>query len=98
MRQDFLLSVALTAGATMPAGAQTVSRRLGRPMAVHSSRTSPAPQFEEDQPMYLDKTEALRQVRPADDAPHEPRRREHRVQMTFADEAAPALRASTGTP
>ena len=66
-------------------------------MAVHSSRTSPAPEFEEDQPMYLDKTEALRQVRPADDASHEPRRREHRVQMTFADEAAPALRASTST-
>jgi hypothetical protein len=24
----------------------------GPPMAVHSSRTSPAPEFEEDQPMY----------------------------------------------
>jgi hypothetical protein len=64
-------------------------------MAVHSSRTSPAPEFEEDQPMYPDKTEAVRPVRPADDASPEPRRREHGVQMTFADEVAPALRAST---
>src|SRR6516164_3865203 len=64
-------------------------------MAVHSSRTSPAPEFEKDQPMYPDKTEALRQVRPTDDASPEPRRREHRVEMTFAEEAAPALRAST---
>ena len=45
--------------------------------------------------MYPDKTEALRQVRPTDDASPEPRRREHRVEMTFAEEAAPALRAST---
>ena len=47
--------------------------------------------------MYPDKTEAIRQVRTTDDASPEPRRREHRVQMTFADEAAPALRASTST-
>jgi hypothetical protein len=43
------------------------------------------------------KTEALRPVRPAD-ALQEPRRAAaHRVQMSFADEAAPALRASTST-
>ena len=51
--------------------------------------------------MYPDKTEALRPIRPAYDALQEPRRatarREHRVQMSFADEAAPALRASTST-
>jgi hypothetical protein len=29
MRQDFLLSVALTAGETMPAGAQTVTPATG---------------------------------------------------------------------
>jgi hypothetical protein len=60
-----------------------------------------APEFEEDQPMYPDKTEALRPVRPAYNAQQEPRRaaarREHRVQMSFPDEAAPALRASTST-
>jgi hypothetical protein len=60
-----------------------------------------APEFEEDQPMYPDKTEAIRPVRPAYDAPQEPRRasarREHRVQMSFAEEAAPALRASAST-
>jgi len=44
--------------------------------------------------MYPDKTEALR---PADDAPREPRRREHRVQISFADEAVSALRAPTST-
>jgi hypothetical protein len=44
------------------------------------------------------KTEALRPVRPAYDALQEPRRAAaHRVQMSFADEAAPALRASTST-
>ena len=47
--------------------------------------------------MYPDKTEAIRQVRTTDDASPEPRRREHRVQMTFADEAAPALHASTSS-
>jgi hypothetical protein len=60
-----------------------------------------APEFEEDQPMYPEKTEALRPVRPAYDALQEPRRasarREHQVQMSFADEAAPALRTSTST-
>jgi hypothetical protein len=66
-----------------------------------------APEFE-DQPMYPDKTEALRPVRPAYDAVQEPRRaavrREHRVQMSLADQAplevtppTPALRASTST-
>ena len=44
--------------------------------------------------MYPDKTEAFR---PADDAPREPRRREHRVQISFADEAVSALRAPTST-
>jgi hypothetical protein len=51
--------------------------------------------------MYPDKTEARRPIRPAYDALQEPRRatarREHQVQMSFADEAAPALRASTST-
>src|SRR6516162_2559238 len=47
--------------------------------------------------MYPDKTEAIRQVRTTDDASPEPRPREHRVQMTFAEEAAPALHASTSS-
>jgi hypothetical protein len=51
--------------------------------------------------MYLDRTEALRPIIPAYDILHQPRRaaarREHRVQMSFAEEAAPALRASAST-
>jgi hypothetical protein len=51
--------------------------------------------------MYLDRTEALRPIIPAYDILHQPRRaaarREHQVQMSFADEAAPALRASAST-
>ena len=73
----------------------------GRIIGPLSTGVMRAPVFEEDQPMYPDKTEALRPVRPAYDALQEPRRaaarREHQVQMSFADEAAPALRASTST-
>jgi hypothetical protein len=51
--------------------------------------------IEEDQPMYFDKADALRPI------VHEPRRaaarRERRVQMSFAGEASPTLRASTST-
>jgi hypothetical protein len=53
-----------------------------------------APEFEEDQLMCPDKTEALRPLRPSDDAAHEPRRaptwREDGVQMSLGGEAAPA--------
>jgi hypothetical protein len=49
--------------------------------------------IEEGQPMYLDKTEALRPIRPAYDALQEPRRAVARRE----EEAVPALRASTST-
>jgi hypothetical protein len=89
--------------------AKSKSRMTGEPSAKPTSRAiGPlptgvmyAPEFEEDQPRCPNKTEALRPLRPADAAAHEPRQaptwREDGVQMSLGGEAAPALRPSTST-
>jgi hypothetical protein len=77
---------------------ETSAKPTGRVIGPLPTGVMYAPEFEEDQPMCPDKTEALRPLRSADAAAHEPRRwREDGVQMSLGGEAAPALRPSTST-